>query len=110
MAPGVVHFVPEPTRRSDTSAVSLVGQTRRLTHPHRQARAPSAADAFLDADGQTAGVTILEFWPDYGPGPVWTDDGKPVDLAQLGVDPDLVAEVAEWNGAYSEDKVPIDSP
>jgi hypothetical protein len=34
---------------------------------------------------------------------LWTDDGKPVDLGQLGLDPDLVAEVAEWNGAYSED-------
>lgn len=59
--------------------------------------------------GQTAGVTVLEFWPDYGPGPVWTEDGGPVDLSQLGVDPDLVADVVAWNGAYSEDKVPIDS-
>lgn len=66
--------------------------------------------AFLYLIGQTAEVTALEFWPDYGPGPVWTEDGKPVDLGQLGLDPDLVTEVAEWNGAYSEDKVPIDSP
>jgi hypothetical protein len=66
--------------------------------------------AFSNADGQTAGVTVLEFWPECGPGPVWTDDGRPFDLGQLGLGPDLVAEVAEWNGAYGEDKVPIDSP
>lgn len=65
--------------------------------------------AFHREDGQTASVTVLEFWPDYGPGPVWTEEGVPVDLGRLGVDPDLVAEVATWNSAYSEDKVPVDS-
>jgi hypothetical protein len=65
--------------------------------------------AILVEGGQTSGVTVLEFWPDYGPGPVWTDDGRPVDLGHLGVDPDLVAEVAAWNDAYGEDKVPIES-
>jgi hypothetical protein len=49
----------------------------------------------------------MEFWPDYGPGPLWTDDGKPVDLASLGVGRDLVERVAAWNAQFSEDKVPL---
>ena len=35
---------------------------------------------------------------------------SPFNLAQLGVHPNLVAAVAEWNGAYNEDKVPDDAP
>jgi hypothetical protein len=45
-------------------------------------------------------VTVLEFWPDYGPGPLWTDDGKPVDLNSLQMDRGLVETVAAWNAAY----------
>ena len=56
---------------------------------------------------QTSGVTFLEFWPDYGPGPLWTDDGKPADLAVLSIDPGLVERLTAWNAAYSEDKVPV---
>lgn len=56
----------------------------------------------------TSGVTVMEFWPDYGPGPLWTDDGKPVDLESLGVGRDLVEHLAAWNAQYSEDKVPLE--
>jgi hypothetical protein len=56
---------------------------------------------------QTLGVIVPEFWPDYGPGPLWTD-GKPVDLTLLGMDRYLVERVAAWNAAYEETKVPID--
>lgn len=28
-------------------------------------------------------MTPLEFWPDYGPGPLWTKEGKPADLGAL---------------------------
>jgi len=55
-------------------------------------------------------VTVLEFWPDYGPGPLWTDDGKAADLVGLPLDPDLVERMTTWNAAYSEDKVPLDGP
>ncbi|MDN4175634.1 hypothetical protein QWY28_21915 [Nocardioides sp. SOB77] len=67
--------------------------------------------AFRVQYNQTTSVTVLEFWPDYGPGSVWTEaGGVPVDLGRLGVHPDLVAHVgAAWNGAYSDDKVPMDS-
>lgn len=55
-------------------------------------------------------MTVLEFWPDYGPGPLWTEDGKPFDLTTLDVARGLVESVAAWNAAYLEDKVPIDAP
>lgn len=58
---------------------------------------------------QTAGVTVLEFWPDYGPGPLWAD-GKAVDLAALPMERGLMERMAAWNAEYSEDKVPIDGP
>lgn len=54
-------------------------------------------------------MIVLEFWPDFGPGPVWTEAGEPVDLGQLNVRPALVAALSAWNAAYTEEKVPIDS-
>jgi hypothetical protein len=57
---------------------------------------------------QTAGVTVLEFWPDYGPGPLWRQDGQPVDLSALDLTPDLIQRVTAWNAAYEEDRVPIE--
>ncbi len=47
----------------------------------------------------------MEFWPDYGPGPLWSEGGKSVDLTSLGVDPDLVERIEAWNAAYGEHKV-----
>jgi hypothetical protein len=58
---------------------------------------------------QTAGMTVLEFWPEYGSGPLWANDGKPVDLTSLGMSEELAAEVQAWNARYAEDKVPIES-
>lgn len=54
-------------------------------------------------------MTVLEFWPDHGPGPLWTDDGKPANLTSLGMDQHLVEQVTAWNAAYEENKVPIES-
>lgn len=54
-------------------------------------------------------MTDLEFWPDYGPGPLWSG-GKAIDLASLALDDELAAQVAAWNAAYSEDKVPLEGP
>ena len=50
-------------------------------------------------------MTGLEFWPDYGRGPVWTDSGQAVDLDALGLDPELATELSAWNAAYDEDHV-----
>ena len=49
-------------------------------HPElgRSAHSSRQMSAYQPDDGQTAGVTVLEFWPDYGPGPVWTEDGAAV--------------------------------
>lgn len=52
----------------------------------------------------------LEFWPDYGPGPVWNAEGKPVALESLGISTGLAARVWSWNSAYAEDKIPLDGP
>lgn len=52
-------------------------------------------------------MTELEFWPDYGPGPLW-DRGGPVDLATLEIDGLLAERLAAWNAAYEEHKVPLD--
>lgn len=53
-------------------------------------------------------MTRVEFWPDYGSGRVWNDDGRPVDLESLGISPGLAARVRLWDSAYAEDKLPLD--
>ena len=53
-------------------------------------------------------VSLLEFWPDYGPGPLLTEDGKPADLQSLGLSGELVEELESWNGEYAEEKIPVD--
>lgn len=54
-------------------------------------------------------MVALEFWPDYGAGPLW-DDGRPADLASLSIDQDLIDRLTAWNARYSEDKVPLEGP
>ncbi len=56
---------------------------------------------------QTATVIVLEFWPDYGCGPLWTD-GRPADLELLRLNRELIQRLTDWNARYSEDKVPVD--
>ncbi|WP_416430459.1 hypothetical protein [Paenarthrobacter nicotinovorans] len=52
----------------------------------------------------------LEFWPDYGPGPLWSDEGNAVDLGSLGISPELAEQVRFWNSQYGEGRIPIDGP
>lgn len=52
----------------------------------------------------------LEFWPDYGPGPLWNDNGKPIDPESLGISPDLAERVRLWNSRYEEGRIPLDGP
>jgi hypothetical protein len=56
----------------------------------------------------TLEMTLLEFWPDHGPGPLWTDDGKPVDLRSLDLSVDLVEQLEDWNSQYAEKKIPLE--
>lgn len=53
-------------------------------------------------------MRLLEFWPDYGPGPLWCEGGEPADLRSLGLPNELVEELEFWNGQYAEEKIPVD--
>ena len=53
-------------------------------------------------------MTRLESWPDYGSGPLWTDDGKAPDLHSLRLPFDLVERLTAWNSQYAEEKVPLE--
>jgi hypothetical protein len=52
-------------------------------------------------------VTTLEFWPDYGSGPLW-EDGKAIDPLSIGLPHELADEIAAWNREYVEDKLPLE--
>jgi hypothetical protein len=52
----------------------------------------------------------LEWWPDYGGGPLWKVSGRggqQADSGALDLPPDLAARLAAWNQRYAEDKLPI---
>jgi hypothetical protein len=55
-------------------------------------------------------VINLEFWPDYGPGPLWSADGQPADLAALPLGDELRQELVDWNADYREDRIPVEGP
>ena len=65
--------------------------------------------ATAPGDRHTVAVSTLEFWPDYGPGPLWAD-GKPVNPSSLDIPRDLAARVTAWNSSYAEAKVPLEGP
>jgi len=50
----------------------------------------------------------LDFWPDYGVGPLWSEDGKAVDLLALGLPGQLVERLKGWNGQYAEERLPLE--
>jgi hypothetical protein len=50
----------------------------------------------------------LEFWPDYGPGPLWQRGGTPADPAALGLPADLVERLRAFNDAYEEERLPVE--
>jgi hypothetical protein len=51
-------------------------------------------------------VTQLEFWPDYGAGALWTQEGRPLAVEALGVPAGLAEQLHAWNGLYSESQPP----
>jgi hypothetical protein len=57
-----------------------------------------------------AAAPVLEFWPDYGPGPLWDAQGKAVEPRSLGLAADLLNRLLAFNAAYAEERVPIDGP
>jgi len=52
-------------------------------------------------------VTDLEFWPDYGPGPLWLG-GRAIDPVELDLDDALARRLRDWNAVYEEWKIPLD--
>jgi hypothetical protein len=53
---------------------------------------------------------FLEWWPDYGAGPLWRASGRggePLDIAELDLPADLVVRLAAWNRDYNDDKLPM---
>lgn len=58
---------------------------------------------------EPAPLPALEFWPDYGDGPLWSG-GDPVDLDTVGLAADLTARLTAFNEAYQEGRLPLDGP
>jgi len=54
-------------------------------------------------------LPILEFWPDYNAGPLWSSDGTSVDLTSLNLPRDLIQRLQSWNARYADDKLPFAS-
>ena len=52
----------------------------------------------------------LEFWPEYGEGPLWHPDGAAVVLEDLGLPAALVERLRTWNGQYQEENIPVEGP
>jgi hypothetical protein len=57
-----------------------------------------------------ASLPLLEFWPDYGPGPLWDAQGQAVEPHALGLDADLANRLLAFNAAYEEKRRPVDGP
>lgn len=53
---------------------------------------------------------MLEFWPDYGGGPLWAASAGVIDPAAVGLNADLVARLAAHNQAYEEERLPLEGP
>lgn len=54
-------------------------------------------------------MQVFEFWPDYGPGPLWAG-GTAVPLDRLGLPDGLAEQLRSWNARYEEDKIPVEGP
>lgn len=52
-------------------------------------------------------VAEIEFWPDYGAGPLWRA-GRSVEPEELGLPPELAARLSARNARYEESRIPVD--
>jgi hypothetical protein len=52
----------------------------------------------------------LEFWPDYGGGPLWDDAGNVVAPHGLAIPAELADRLTDWNARYDEAHLPIEGP
>ncbi len=53
--------------------------------------------------------TTIEFWPEYGDGPLWTTDGEAVDPFALALSTDLAEALRSWNAGYDDSKLPFET-
>jgi hypothetical protein len=53
-------------------------------------------------------VDVIEFWPEYGEGPLWTEQGQSVDLRKLPLAADLRDRLVAWNAAYDDSRLPFE--
>jgi len=77
----------------------------RAAYQHRV----TATLALMGLLGHSDGVVDLEFWPDYGAGPLWLG-GRAVEPEDLELDPSLATRLRDWNARYEEWKIPLDGP
>ena len=54
-------------------------------------------------------VDVLELWPDYGHGPLWSRrQNDYVEPTELPLPAALAARLTEWGQRYEEDRLPLD--
>ena len=51
---------------------------------------------------------VLEFWPEYNSGPLWSDDGQSIDLDSLPLSSELRDRLRHWNARYDDSLLPFD--
>ena len=51
---------------------------------------------------------MLEFWPEYNSGPLWSNDGRNVDVADIGLPIELAGRLRDWNARYDGTKLPFE--
>ena len=52
-------------------------------------------------------MTVIEFWPDHGPGPLWLG-GRAVRPEDLDIPEPLASRLRTWNASYEEWKIPVE--
>lgn len=51
---------------------------------------------------------VLEFFPEYNSGPLWSSTGASIELAALALPEDLVRRLGDWNASYDDSKLPFE--
>ncbi|TFB84115.1 hypothetical protein E3O44_16685 [Cryobacterium algoricola] len=81
----------------------------------RDPHVPTEVGVWIDPRGVYKRRTeiTLEWWPDYGAGPLWRSSGRggaPAELESLALSDGLKNRLRDWNDGYEEEALPIDGP
>jgi len=71
---------------------------------------PEPASCAVVTKPPQAVIPVLEFWPDYGPGPLWTAGGEWAEPLALGLPATLAERLSGWNAGYEEHRLPLEGP